>query len=318
MLAIPNFSEGRDPRRIASIAQALNSVAGVRLLDIHSDPDHNRSVYTLAGVGDGPAGHADSPGAVKDEPRGTGLADSLTAGAARAIELLDIATHDGSHPHVGMLDVAPIVYMDDSLRGAACAQALVLAERLGDELGIPVFLYGVLTGWRVTRADIRRGGPWALQNRIDAGELAPDFGPRRLHPRAGAVLVSARPPLIAFNVELAPPATLETARQIAALIREGGPEGLPAVKAIGLTLPHRDDVAQISTNVEDYRRTNLAALVETIARHATPVRAEVVGLPPRAAFDGFPDDLPVANRRYLEDALHGVSDTGSDPGTDTH
>ena len=297
MLAIPNFSEGRDPQSIASLAQALTSIAGVSLLDIHTDPDHNRTVYSLAELGDGPPAR---------------LADSLTAGAARAIELLDIATHEGSHPHVGTLDVAPIVYMDESERGSACAQALVLGERLGDELGIPVFLYGVLTDWRVTRADIRRGGPWALQNRIDTGELTPDFGPRRLHPRAGAVLVSARPPLIAFNVELAPPATLETARQIAALIREGGPEGLPAVKAIGLTLPHRDDVAQISTNVEDYRQTNLATLVAAIARHATPVCAEVVGVPPRAAFDGFPDALPVRNRRYLEDALRSVLNSGAD------
>jgi glutamate formiminotransferase/glutamate formiminotransferase/formiminotetrahydrofolate cyclodeaminase len=290
MLAIPNFSEGRDPERIAALAQALTAPDGVRLLDIHSDPDHNRTVYTLA--------QADT---------GASLADSLTAGAARAIELLDIAVHEGSHPHVGMLDVAPIVYMNDDERGPACAQALVLGERLGSEFGIPVFLYGVLSEGRVTRAEVRRGGPWALQNRIDTGELTPDFGPRRLHPRAGAVLVSARPPLIAFNVELAPPATLETAREIAALIRDGGAEGLPSVKAIGLTLPHRDDVAQVSTNVEDYRQTNLAALVEAIARHATPVRAEVVGVPPRAAFEGFPDDLPVANRRYLEDALQNVA-----------
>jgi glutamate formiminotransferase/glutamate formiminotransferase/formiminotetrahydrofolate cyclodeaminase len=299
MLAIPNFSEGHDPQRIAAIAQALTATPAVRLLDIHSDPDHNRTVYTLADMGAGSA---------------TKLADSLVAGAAAAVELLDIATHAGSHPYVGMLDVAPIVYMDDSERGCACAQALVLGDRLGSELELPVFLYGVLTDWTVTRADIRRGGPWALQNRIDSGELTPDFGPRRLHPRAGAVLVSARPPLIAFNVELAPPATLRTAQEIAALIREGGAEGLPAVKAIGLTLPHREDVAQVSTNVEDYRQTNLATLVAAISRHATPVRAEVVGVPPRAAFDGFPDDLPVANRRYLEDALRSVADSG--PNTD--
>ncbi|HEX3615161.1 MAG TPA: hypothetical protein VHU61_01385 [Solirubrobacteraceae bacterium] len=295
MLAIPNFSEGQDPQRIGALAHALTSVAGVRLLDIHSDPDHNRTVYTLAADQDA-VGRAPS------------LADSLTAGAAAAIRQLDIAAHVGSHPYVGMLDVAPIVYMDDAERGAACAQALVLGERLGSELGIPVFLYGVLTSGRVTRADVRRGGPRALQQRIDGGEITPDFGPRRLHPRAGAVLVSARPPLIAFNVELAPPATLDSARRIAELIREGGPEGLPAVKAIGLTLPHREDVAQVSTNVEDYRQTNLATVVAAIARHATPVRAEVVGVPPRAAFDGFPEDLPVANRRYLEDALRSAAE----------
>ncbi len=297
MLAIPNFSEGRDAQVIASLAQALTGVTGVRLLDIHSDPDHNRTVYSLADMGGGPPAN---------------LAEALTRGAAEAIERLDIVSHQGSHPHVGMLDVAPIVYMNETERGDACAQALVLAERLGGELGIPVFLYGSLTQGRVTRADIRRGGPRALQDRIDTGELRPDFGPDRLHPRAGAVLVSARPPLIAFNVELAPPATLETARHVAGLIREGGPQGLPTVRAIGLTLPHRGDVAQISTNVEDYRRTNLATLVEAIARHATPVAAEVVGLPPRAAFDGFPDDLPVRNRRYLEDALQSACNSRAD------
>lgn len=299
MLAIPNFSEGRDPGRIALLARALTGVHGVRLLDVHSDPDHNRSVYTLSAA----AG-------------GTSLADALVAGAEAAIEQLDIATYEGAHPHVGMLDVAPIVNMDTAERGAACAQALVLGDRLGSELGIPVFLYGALTDGRVTRAAIRRGGPDELRRRIDAGELTPDFGPARLHPRAGAVLVAARPPLIAFNVELAPPATLETARRIAALIREDGPEGLPAVRAIGLTLRHRDGVAQVSTNVEDYNRTNLATLVAAIARHAAPLRAELVGLPPRAAFDGFPEDLPVANRRYLEDVLAAMAEDGTDTPTE--
>ena len=302
MLAIPNFSEGRDQDRIAALARALTSVSGVCLIDTHTDPDHNRTVYTLAPAGAVAAGDRGTPS----------LADSLTAGAAEAIERLDIATHDGSHPYVGMLDVAPIVYLDESERGRACAQALVLADRLGSELQIPVFLYGALTAGRVTRAAIRRGGPRMLQSRIDAGELQPDFGPRVLHPRAGAVLVSARAPLIAFNVELAPPATLETAQRIAALIREGGPEGLPSVRAIGLTLPHREDIAQVSTNVEDYRQTNLATLVQAIARHAAPVRTEVVGVPPRAAFDGFPDDLPVANRRYLEDALQNAAENAPD------
>lgn len=285
MLAIPNFSEGRDLERIASLAQALTGTGGVRLLDTHTDPDHHRTVYTLSA------------------PKAGALADSLTAGAARAIELLDVLDHDGSHPRTGALDVAPIVYMSDSERGTACAEALVLADRLGTELEIPVFLYGLLTDHGVTRAAIRRGGPANLQRRIAAGELTPDFGPHRLHPRAGAALVAARGPLIAFNVELAPPATLETAEHVAALIREGGAEGLPSVRAIGLMLPHRDGIAQVSTNVEDYRQTNLATLVAAIARHAKPLRAEVVGVPPRAAFDGFPEDLPVANRRYLEDAL---------------
>jgi len=116
------------------------------------------------------------------------------------------------------------------------------------------------------------------------------------------VLVAARPPLVAFNVELAPPATQEDARSIAARIREGGPEGLESVRAIGLWLDARE-VAQVSTNVEDHRATPLAKVVEAVARHAAPSRAELVGLAPRAAFEGFPDDLPVANRRTIEDAL---------------
>ncbi len=132
-----------------------------------------------------------------------------------------------------------------------------------------------------------------------------------MHPRAGAILVSARPPLVAFNIELARPATLQTAREIAALIRDGGPEGLPSVKAIGLTLPHRGYVPQVSTNVEDYHQTTLAMVVAAIARHATPVRAEIVGVPPEAAFDGFPESLPVANRRSLEQALQSVLGSGA-------
>ena len=303
LLAIPNFSEGRDRARLDAIGAALVAGGAVSLLDIHSDPDHNRSVYTLWQRSE----TGGAPGA-----SGAPLADALTAGASRAIDLLDIATYRGAHPHVGILDVAPIVYMEDSERGAACAQALVLADRLGSELEIPVFIYGELSGGLVTRAQIRRGGPQALQARIDAGELRPDFGPARLDPRAGAVLVAARGPLVAFNVELAPPANLETARRIAALIREGGPEGLPAVRAIGLTLAHRDGVAQVSTNLEDYRRTNATAVLEAIARHARPLRAEVVGLPPRAAFDGFPEELPVLHRRHLEDAVATAAATDAD------
>ena len=123
------------------------------------------------------------------------------------------------------------------------------------------------------------------------------------------MLVTARPPLVAFNVELAPPAALEDAREIAALIREGGAEGLKSVRAIGIWLAHRG-VAQVSTNVEDHRRTRLAEVVEAVRRHAPVTRAELVGLAPRAAFDHFPDDVPVDNKRLIEDTLTTVPDTG--------
>jgi glutamate formiminotransferase/glutamate formiminotransferase/formiminotetrahydrofolate cyclodeaminase len=284
LLAVPNVSEGRDRGAIEHIGAAFDA----RLLDIHADSDHHRSVFTLAGA----------PAA---------LAQAVLAGAAEAIKRVDLGRHDGAHPRVGALDAAPIVHLHDEDRGAACAEALVLADLLAGELELPVFLYGALGGGR-TRADLRRGGPSTLSERIAAGELRPDFGPRALHPTAGAVLVAARPPLVAFNVELAPPTTLAEAQAIAARIREGGAEELASVRAIGLWLAERG-VAQVSTNVEDHRRTPLRRVVEAIGRHAQPARAELVGLAPAAAFEGFPEGLPVANRRLIEDAIADVADT---------
>jgi len=284
LLAYPNVSEGRDADAIEQIATAF----GDGLLDVHSDPDHHRSAYTLAG----------RPGQ---------LAYAVAAGAARALELLTLDTHDGVHPRVGVVDVAAIVYLHDADRGAACAEALVLADLLAERLELPIFLYGLLGDGR-TRAEVRRGGPLELARRISAGELRPDFGPPRLHPSAGATLIAARPPLVAFNVELAPPATIEDARAIAALIREGGPEGLPGVRAIGLWLAQHN-VAQVSTNVEDHEATPLRAVIEAVARHADPARAELVGLAPKAAFDGFPADLPLRGYATIEDALADRADT---------
>jgi glutamate formiminotransferase len=280
LLAIPNVSEGRD----AGAIKAIGAEFDARLLDVHSDPDHHRSVFTLAGT----------PGR---------LAGAVCRGAAEVIQRVDVNRHEGIHPRVGAIDVAPIVYLDPADKGAACAEALVLGDLLGQQLELPVFMYGELAQGR-TRAELRRGGPSNLAARIKSGELRPDFGPRRLHPSGGAVLVAARQPLVAFNIELAPPATLQDAKAIAAQIREGGPKGLPGVRAIGLWLDARG-VAQVSTNVEDHRRVSLAEVVGAIARHAAPSAAELVGLAPQAAFAGFPDDLPVANRRTVEDALAG-------------
>jgi glutamate formiminotransferase / 5-formyltetrahydrofolate cyclo-ligase len=284
LLAVPNVSEGRDAEAIRSIGSAFGRAA--RLLDVHSDADHNRSVFTLAG----------RPGE---------LAAAVLAGVARALELIEIGEHEGIHPRVGAVDVAPIVYPTEDQRGAACAEALVLADLLGEELELPVFLYGSLADGR-TRAEIRRGGPTELASRLAAGELQPDFGPRALHPTAGAVLVAARPPLVAFNVDLAPPATLEDARQIAALIRETGAEGLVGVRAIGLWLEHRG-LAQVSANVEDHRATSLATLVAAVGRHAKPDSVELVGLAPEAAFEGFPPDVRISNRATIEEALRQTS-----------
>ncbi len=284
LLAVPNVSEGRDREAIAAIAAAFSG-REARLLDVHSDPDHHRSVFTLAA----------DPGQ---------LAPAVLAGARETLERIDLKGHSGRHPRVGAIDVAPIVYLDDADRGAACAEALVLADLLGAELELPVFLYGLLAAGR-TRAELRRGGPEELLRRIESGELAPDFGPAQLHRRTGAVLVAARPPLVAFNLELAPPATLEQAREIAGAIREGGREGIRGVRAIGLWLDERG-VAQVSTNVEEHPSVPLKDVVAAVAGRAPIAETELVGLAPRAALEGFPADIPVRNRRTIEDALQNA------------
>jgi glutamate formiminotransferase/glutamate formiminotransferase/formiminotetrahydrofolate cyclodeaminase len=214
----------------------------------------------------------------------------------------------GQHPHVGAVDVMPIVYLSNAMRGAACAEALVVAHDIASQLGIPVFLYGELAGGR-TRARLRRGGARELARRMGDGEIASDFGPARLHPTAGATLVAAREPLVAFNLELAPPATVSDARRIAAAIREGGSHGLPGVRAIGVELASSggDAVAQVSVNIERPLQLPLAHVVAAVREHAPVQAGELVGLLPRAALEGFPDDLPLpgfdAARHVIENAL---------------
>jgi len=224
------------------------------------------------------------------------------AGAREAVARIDLRAHAGLHPHVGAVDVAPVVHLREADRGAALAEALVVADRLGEEVGVPVFLYGAVAGGR-TRAELRRGGPRGLADRVKAGELRPDFGPPALHPSAGATLVAARPPLVAFNLELAPPATRDDARRIAAAIREGGAEGLPGLRALGLDLHARGGVAQVSCNVEDHCAVPLARLLAAVERHAPVAEAELVGLAPAAAFEGWPERVPIRNRATIEDAL---------------
>src|ERR1700729_426411 len=282
LLAIPNVSEGRQQATIEAIGQAFTAAGTARLLDVHSDVDHHRSVFTLAGV------------------QGS-LSDALLAGAQVAVECIDVgqnrnAEEIGVHPHVGALDVMPLVFLDAGQRGAACAEALVVASRLGEDLGVPVFLYGELAQGR-TRAELRRGCVAGLAQRLSTGELRPDFGPPRMHPTAGATLVAAREPLVAFNLELAPPASVQDAKRIASLVREGGAEGLPGLRAIGVSLsrggmeskspmpparaggmPFGDVVAQLSMNVERPLELPLGAIVEAVRRHADIACAELVGL----------------------------------------
>ncbi len=283
LTAVPNISEAVDNKALEAIGAAFETGQTRLLADPHSDPDHGRSVFTLAGQ----AGE---------------LAGSLLAGARVALERVTLASHSGAHPHVGVVDVVPVVFLDDERRGPAMAEALVAAEMIGSELGVPVFLYGALAQGR-TRAELRRGGGAALSGRIAAGELSPDFGPATADSAKGFTLVGARPPLVAFNLELAAPATLADAKLIAAQLREGGEDGLPGLKAIGLELPGRGGVAQVSMNIEDHRALSLAEVVAAVGRRAVVAEAELVGLAPRASFDGFPDGLLCRNRATLEDAL---------------
>jgi glutamate formiminotransferase / 5-formyltetrahydrofolate cyclo-ligase len=277
LLAVPNMSEGREQATIEAIADAFTG--GARLLDIHSDADHHRSVFTLAG----------------EQGKLSGV---LLAGARVAVERIDVGegrdpVDIGEHPHVGAVDVIPVVYLDATQRGAACAEALIVAHELGERLRVPVFLYGELARGR-TRAELRRGGVAGLAQRLSTGELHPDFGPSRLHPTAGATLVASREPLVAFNLELAPPADVDDARRIASWVREGGEEGLQGVRAIGVGL-RGASVGQVSMNVERPLEVPLWTVVEAVRKHAGVTCAELVGLVPRAALEGFPADVRLAN-----------------------
>jgi glutamate formiminotransferase len=289
--AVPNVSEGRDEACIAAFGRALG-VNGCTLLDVHSDADHNRSVFTLVG-----------------EPQD--VSDALIAGARKVIDHVDMRVHQGVHPCIGALDVVPIAYLSRRDREDAHDVALSVANRLAGELDLPVFLYGELSSSeeRRERAFFRGGGVAALAARVTEGEVQPDFGPARLHPTAGAALVTARPPLVAFNVEL-DTGDVEIAKAIAAQVRER-PNGLPGVRAIGVALASRG-VAQVSTNVHDPLRVPLAEVVAAVRAAAEPrgvsvTRSELVGLAPAAAVEGFPEDVELhgfdAGRHVLENRV---------------
>lgn len=261
--AVPNFSEGRDRATIDAIGAALSAHA--RLLDVHSDEDHNRSVFTLVGS--------------EEE-----VVAALLAGVACARERIDLRRHEGAHPRIGAADVVPVVPIREADAERARAAALELARRAGEELGLSVFLYADLAPG-LGPSFFRRGGPAELQRRIEAGELAPDFGPVRLDERAGGVIVGARPPLIAFNVDLEGD-DLEAAQEVARTVRERD-GGFPGVRALGLRLPRAGHV-QVSLNVEDWRSSPLHEVVAAVEREATArgarvTGAELVGLLPAGA-----------------------------------
>jgi glutamate formiminotransferase / 5-formyltetrahydrofolate cyclo-ligase len=274
LVGVPNFSEGRSERVIDALEATLGAHA--RVLNRHYDDQHNRVVYTIAA-----------------EPNK--LVEAFVAGAQHAMDVIDMRHHQGLHPHIGALDVAPAVWQTDDRHEDAREAARKAAEGIAS-LGIPVFLYGELatSPERVERAYFRQGGPAELARRMKAGELESDFGPAEPHPTAGATLVTAREPLVAFNVELDTP-NPEVARAVAEELREAG-GGLPGVRALGL--PREGEGAQVSVNVHDPGAVPLAKVVAEISRLAAqhgakPVEAELVGLAPAAAFEGYPDEPPI-------------------------
>jgi glutamate formiminotransferase/glutamate formiminotransferase/formiminotetrahydrofolate cyclodeaminase len=258
--SVPNFSEGRDTATIDAIGAALDAHA--RLLDVHADPDHNRSVFTVVG----------------DEES---LVEALVSAVETARSRIDLRRHEGAHPRIGAADVVPIVPVAAGDLERARATALLVGEHLG-ALGLPVFVYAPPERGP---AFYRRGGTDELQRRLDAGELVPDFGPPRLDPAAGGVIVGARRPLIAFNVNLR--GSVEAAREIAAAVREHDGGGFPGVRALGIDLP-RAGFVQVSMNVEDWEAAALHEIVarveaEAVARGAGVLGSELVGLLPAGA-----------------------------------
>ena len=293
LLAVPNLSEGRDRERLETLATAFGR--GVSLLDRHTDADHDRTVFTLAG----------RPGP---------LIEALVGGAEEALETIDMGEYRGAHPAVGALDVCPLVWLDPADRDAARTEAVAAAAQIGG-LGVPVFLYGELARdpGRAERAYFRNGGLPELWLRMQAGELRPDFGPELPHRRGGATLVTARPPLAAFNVEL-DSGDVKVARSVAAGLRESG-GGLAGVRAIGLVLS--SGRAQVSTNVHDPLAVPLGTVVERVRALAAPLgarplEAELVGLAPAAALAAYPADVPIRGfdpeRHLIERRLAAATD----------
>lgn len=284
---VPNVSEGRDPAIIERIAESITSC---RLLDVHSDPDHHRSVFTMIG----------------DEEQ---VADGAVALVASAIALIDLREHRGVHPRMGAVDVIPFVPLECATMSSCVEVARRVGRMIADQWRLPVYLYGAAAQCplRLTLPRIRRGGFERLTDKL--GEHTPDFGPSHPHPTAGAIAVGARHPLVAFNVVLNT-SDVSVARRIAAIVRQAN-GGLPGVMALGLSLDTRH-LTQVSMNLTDVSATTVPDAFEAVGREAARVgvpvlESEIVGLVPRLALGGATaEDLLMQDdprARILEDRI---------------
>ncbi len=265
---VPNVSEGRRLEVIAAMAEAIRGVPDVRLLDLSSDPSHNRSVFTLAG-----------------DP--IGVERAVLALFERATADIDLRAHKGEHPRLGAVDVVPFI----PIEGATMADCVTLAKKVGAEVaarfGVPVYLYEEASSnpARKYLEDIRRGEFEGLAAKIASPEWSPDFGPKAPHPTAGASVIGARMPLIAYNINLATD-RLDVAKKIAAAIRQSS-GGFRYVKAAGFMLQDRG-IVQVSMNLTNYEKTPIDRVFETVKREAerygvSILESEIVGLVPAAA-----------------------------------
>lgn len=264
---VPNVSDGRRRAVVDACAEAIRG-AGAHLLDVSLDPDHNRSVFTCAG-------------------ESAALAAAVEALFARAVAAIDLRTHTGQHPRIGAVDVVPFVPLGDASMTQCVALARLVGRTVAERFEIPVFLYeaAAVLPHRRTLQEVRRGGFEGLSARMQQPGWAPDYGPNRPHPTAGASAIGARRPLVAYNVNLHT-SRLDIAKAIARRVRESS-GGLPGVKAMGVTLADRG-LVQVSMNLVDVETTSVARAFEAVrleaARHGVDVlESELVGLAPAAA-----------------------------------
>ncbi len=271
---VPNFSEGKRQDVIEAVASAVRSVEGVRLLDVSSNPDHNRTVLTFVGPPDK-------------------VAEAAFACTAEAVKLIDMEQHKGEHPRIGAMDVVPFVPVTGMTLEEAVDLAKQVGERIARELRVPVYLYAAAaaTPTRKRLPDVRQGQYEGLKESISTPERKPDFGEAKMHPTAGATAVGARPPLIAFNVNLGT-TNLQIAKNIAKGLRESS-GGLMNVQAMGVDLAAQEMV-QVSMNLLDYTKTPIHRAYELVRveaeRHGVPVvGSEIIGLVPLDALIGAAD-----------------------------
>lgn len=265
---VPNVSEGRRPEVVAALADALRQTAGVRLLDYSSDASHNRSVFTMVG-------------------NAASLKTAVLALVARAVETIDLRAHEGEHPRIGAVDVIPFIPIDDVTMEDCVALARDVGAALADRFRIPIYLYeeAAANPLRRNLEDIRRGEFEGFAEKMRRDEWRPDFGPSAPHPSAGASVVGARAPLIAYNINLATD-RLDVANKIAAAVRFSS-GGLRYVKAMGVRLGDRG-IVQVSINLTNYQKTPIHRVFEMVKREAARygvavVESEIVGLVPAPA-----------------------------------